>query len=53
MKLTAIISLIFIAGILNFGCQEKPAKQPNILFISIDDLNDLGDLDDENQNNLL
>ena len=40
MKFKNLFYLLIIALILGTGCQKKPVKQPNVLFISIDDLND-------------
>lgn len=40
MSIKKLISVLFILPILFFGCAEETVKQPNVLFISIDDLND-------------
>jgi iduronate 2-sulfatase len=40
MKIKNLISIVFLTVILGFGCEQKEVKQPNVLFISIDDLND-------------
>ena len=40
MNINNLISTILLASILGFGCEQEKVKQPNILFISIDDLND-------------
>lgn len=32
--------MLFILPVLFFGCTTEPERQPNVLFISIDDLND-------------
>lgn len=40
MKYKNLITIILLVTILGFGCKHKQVKQPNVLFISIDDLND-------------
>ena len=40
MNIKSILAVIFTAAILGIGCTQQPATQPNVLFISIDDLND-------------
>jgi iduronate 2-sulfatase len=40
MKIKNLIPTILLLAILGFGCEQEQAKQPNVLFISIDDLND-------------
>ena len=32
--------MVFSVALLGFGCARQPDRKPNVLFISIDDLND-------------
>ena len=40
IKLKSILTIILLAMILGIGCTAEPESPPNVLFISIDDLND-------------
>ena len=40
MKIKNIILLILTTCIFNVSCKQKELHPPNVLFISIDDLND-------------
>jgi iduronate 2-sulfatase len=40
MKIKYILSIFLFALVFGTGCEYKQQKQPNVLFISIDDLND-------------
>ena len=40
MKIRFVLSVVAIVTILGIGCTQERGKKPNVLFISIDDLND-------------